>query len=48
MGLSVGRVTKYAGHLPVLLREIDVDLKAMNRKDVERIVAWINSKPQKE
>ncbi len=48
LGLSVGRVTKYAGHLPVLLREIDLDLKAMSRKDVERVVAWINSRPQKE
>ena len=48
LGLSVGRVAKYSGHLPVLLRAIDVDLKAMTREDVERVVAWINSRPYKE
>ncbi|MGD6805892.1 MAG: tyrosine-type recombinase/integrase [Candidatus Bathyarchaeia archaeon] len=48
LGLSVARVTKYAGHLPVLLRTINVDLKTMSKADVEAVVASINAKQQKE
>jgi site-specific recombinase XerD len=47
LGLSVGRVTKYAAHLPVLLRVIDVDLQTITKADVERAVTDINSKQQR-
>ncbi|MCL2475819.1 tyrosine-type recombinase/integrase [Candidatus Bathycorpusculum sp.] len=47
LGLSVGRVAKYAAHLPVLLPLIDVDLKALTKTDAEHIVAAINSRPNK-
>jgi len=33
LGLSVARVSKYAGHLPALLRVIDFDLKKAARED---------------
>ena len=48
LGLSTARVAKYAAKLAVLLRRIDKDLKDLNREDVERVVAWINSQPHKE
>jgi integrase len=48
LGLSTARVAKYASHIPVLLRVIDFDLKEAAREDVERVVAWINSRPHKE
>jgi hypothetical protein len=47
LGLSVGRVAKYATHLPVLLPLIDVELKALTKTDAEHIVAAINSRPNK-
>ncbi|MCL1971102.1 MAG: hypothetical protein FWF66_06585 [Candidatus Bathyarchaeota archaeon] len=47
LGLSVGRVVKYAAHLPVLLPLIDVDLKALTKTDAEHIVATINNRPNK-
>ena len=40
-------MAKYAAHLPVLLRMVDVDFKAMSRADVERAVASINGKRHK-
>jgi integrase len=43
LGLSRARVSAYAGHLITLLRQIDFNLKKVKRKDVERVVAWINS-----
>jgi len=46
LGLSVGRVAKYATHLPVLLRVIDVDLQAITKTDVEVIVSAINNSKQ--
>jgi len=48
LGLSAARVSKYAGHLPALLRVIDFDLTKATRGDVERVVAWINSQPYRE
>ena len=48
LGLSVARVSKYASHLPALLRVIDFDLRKATRSDVERVVAWINSQPYRE
>ena len=48
LGLSVARVSKYASHLPPLLRVIDFDPAEATRQDVEKVVAWINSQPFKE
>ncbi|MDR0460748.1 MAG: hypothetical protein LBH62_04855 [Nitrososphaerota archaeon] len=42
LGLSLARVAKYASHIPVLLRMVNTDLKAMTKSDVEAIVADIN------
>ncbi|MCL1970238.1 MAG: site-specific integrase [Candidatus Bathyarchaeota archaeon] len=47
LDLSMGRVAKYAAHLPALLRFVDVDLQAITRADVERVVADINSSQNK-
>ncbi|MDR2719484.1 MAG: tyrosine-type recombinase/integrase [Nitrososphaerota archaeon] len=49
LGLSVGRVSKYAAHLPTILRIIgnDTELKTLTKTDAERIVAAINAKPNK-
>jgi site-specific recombinase XerD len=49
LGLSLGRVSKCAAHLPVLLRIIDgADIKTMTKTDIEHIVANINNRPNKE
>lgn len=48
LGLSTARVSKYACHLPVLLRAMDFDLKDAARSDFEKVVAGINSGPFKE
>ena len=46
--LATATVSKYAGHLPALLRAVDFDLQEATRRDVERVVAWINRQPYKE
>ena len=43
LGLSKARIAKYASHLVVLLKTIDFNLENATKKDVERIVGWINS-----
>ena len=48
LGLSLGRIVKYAELLPPLLRIINFDPTKATRQDVERVVAWINSQPYKE
>ncbi|MEM1586475.1 MAG: hypothetical protein QXX99_00780 [Candidatus Bathyarchaeia archaeon] len=48
LGLSIARLSKVAGHLPALLRAIDFDLEKATRRDVERVVAWINRQPYRE
>jgi len=48
IGLSIARVTKYATHLPPLLRTINTDLKTITKTDIEQIVATINNSHQKE
>jgi len=48
LGLSKASLAKYAGHLITLLRVIDFDLERATRKDVERVVAWVNSQRFKE
>ncbi|MEM2163959.1 MAG: tyrosine-type recombinase/integrase, partial [Candidatus Bathyarchaeia archaeon] len=45
LGLSIARLSKVAGHLPALLRVIDFNLEDATRRDVERVVAWINRNP---
>jgi len=49
LGLSVGRVSKYAAHLSTILRMIGngVELRDLTKTDAERIVAAINAKPNK-
>jgi site-specific recombinase XerD len=47
LDLSLARVTKYATHLPVLLRIIEVDLKTITKTEVETVVAAINNSKQK-
>jgi len=39
LGLSVARVSKYASHLPPLLRVIDFEPAEATRQDVEKVVA---------
>jgi len=48
LGLSVGQVSKYAAHLPTLLRMIGdgIELRALTKTDAERIVAAINASPK--
>ena len=48
LGLSTARVTKYATHLPPLLRLINADLKTITKQDIECIVAILNNSRQKE
>ncbi|MEM1562620.1 MAG: site-specific integrase [Candidatus Bathyarchaeia archaeon] len=48
LGLSIARLSKVAGHLPALLRAIDFNLEEATRRDVERVVAWINRQPYRE
>jgi len=43
LGLSQGRIVKYAELLPPLLRIINFDSTEATRQDVEGVVAWINS-----
>ena len=45
LGLSEARVAAYASHIPAILRVADFDLADATRRDVERVVAWINSQP---
>ncbi|MEM2418339.1 MAG: hypothetical protein QW414_06265, partial [Candidatus Bathyarchaeia archaeon] len=48
LGLSIARLSKVAGHFPALLRAIDFNLEEATRRDVERVVAWINRQPYRE
>ena len=45
LGLSKGRIAKYANHLCVLFRACPFDPRRATRKTVERIVAWIERQP---
>jgi len=47
LGLSVSRVAKYVSHLCTLLKAIDFDPTSASKKDVEKVVAWINSQQYK-
>jgi site-specific recombinase XerD len=48
LGLSIARITKYATHLPPLLRLITTDLKTIAKPDIECVVATLNNSCQKE
>ena len=53
IGLSVARVSKYASHMPAILRLINattdgVDLKDITKSNVEAVVAAIHNSRQKE
>ena len=48
LGLSQGRIVKYAELLPPLLRIMDFNPMEATKEDVGRVVAWINSQPYKE
>jgi integrase len=48
LGLSLARLSKYASHIPALLRLIDFDLAQATRDGIERVVAEINRGPWKE
>jgi len=48
LGLSAARVSKYASHIPPLLRLITTDLKSITKSDIETVIAAINNGPFKE
>jgi len=45
LGISNGRIAKYANHLCVLFRACPFDPRKATRKSVEKVVAWIESQP---
>jgi len=47
LGLSKGRVAKYANHLCAIFRRQPFDPLNATRKDIEAVIAWINSQPYK-
>ncbi|MGB9960347.1 MAG: tyrosine-type recombinase/integrase [Candidatus Bathyarchaeales archaeon] len=47
LGLSTGRVAKYANLLCSLMRNCPFDPAGADRQAVERVIAWINSQPYK-
>ncbi|MEM2483180.1 MAG: hypothetical protein QW365_08815, partial [Candidatus Nezhaarchaeales archaeon] len=47
LGLSVGRVAKYANQLCTLMKNCPFDPAKADRRVVERVIAWINSQPYK-
>ncbi len=47
LGLSTGRVAKYANHVCALLRDVNFNPSKATRRDVERVAAWINAQSYK-
>lgn len=47
LGLSMGRVAKYANNVYVLLKRTGFNPSKATRKKVEDVVAWINTQPYK-
>ena len=41
-------VSAYADHLLTILKVVDFDLASASRKDIEKVVAWINSQAYSE
>ena len=48
LGLSAGRIVKYANHLCTIFRNVPFDPSSASKADVEKVIAWINSQPYKE
>jgi len=47
LGLSKGRLAKYANHICAIMKKHPFNPSDATRKDVERVIAWINSQPYK-
>ena len=47
LGLSTGRVAKYANHLCALMKHCPFNPTMAERRDIERVIAWINAQPYK-
>ncbi|MEM3730529.1 MAG: tyrosine-type recombinase/integrase [Candidatus Bathyarchaeia archaeon] len=47
LGLSKGRIAKYANHLCTLFKACPFDPRHASRKSVEGVIAWIESQPYK-
>jgi len=47
LGLSTGRVAKYANHICALTKRCPHNPKTATRTDIEKVVAWINTQPYK-
>jgi integrase len=47
LGLSTGRVAKYANHACALTKRCPHNPKTATRSDIEKVVAWINTQPYK-
>ena len=47
LGLSTGRVAKYANHACALTKRCPLQATSATRADIEKVVAWINTKPYK-
>ena len=47
LGLSTGRVAKYANHACALTKRCPFNPKMATRSDIEKVVAWINTQPYK-
>lgn len=47
LGLSDGRVAKYANHMCALMRGCPFNPQTATREEIERVIAWINRQPYK-
>jgi hypothetical protein len=47
LGLSTRRAAKYANHIYTLMRRCPFDPQHATRRDMENVIAWINSQPYK-
>jgi hypothetical protein len=47
LGLSTGRVAKYANHACALTKRCPLNATSATRADIEKVVAWINTQPYK-
>ncbi|MGB9779068.1 MAG: tyrosine-type recombinase/integrase, partial [Candidatus Bathyarchaeales archaeon] len=47
LGLSAGRVAKYANHICALMRKCPFNPVKASRGDIEGVIAWINCQPYK-
>ncbi|MEM3602560.1 MAG: hypothetical protein QXN87_07800, partial [Candidatus Bathyarchaeia archaeon] len=47
LGLSKGRIAKYANHLCVLFKACPFDPHHATKRSIERVIAWIESQPYK-